>query len=439
MDASTMHELDELEAALNDLTIETTTVTDVIEDDNDPMTRTTLDELLAGYALIKGDQVSRTFVGSKAIHRNPDVILNERKARERIQDRNRKRLIRAQAKRTRIEVAREAKPVDLVRMSACLTLLGNLIPVVSTLTIARYNRFRRYLGDTLVDDISSDAVLRIAEVLSKSDVELVELAAATLWLKDAPQPYVAADGPRASGRLLGTMISVIGNVIQEAYRNNTTTAWVQTINEHGETVYEKKDTTLESFELLETIAWNTRTDIDDMISKSKASNKPPHEYSAPGMREKRLFARMVIDCAIKARGLDWLANMLLDPERVRTDGSFKWTENADTIWAGFSFPMMNTDSPRLKAHYAKRAVSIAFSFLPDVITATYEIINDPVVMYHLDVHTTQELVMAAAQYRPARMVEPMDGGAGLAFTVSLMDDPEKCRRALAMVRAHEED
>jgi hypothetical protein len=84
-------------------------------------------------------------------------------------------------------------------------------------------------------------------------------------------------------------------------------------------------------------------------------------------------------------------------------------------------------------------VVIAFSFLPDVVTAAYEIINDASVMWYMDVHTTQELVMAAAQYRPARMPEPMDGGAGLAYSVELMDDPEKCRRALAMVWGHEEE
>lgn len=439
MDAQEMNTLDDIEAALNELVVETTTVTHLIEDNDDPMSRATLDELLAGYALRKGDQTSRTFSGGKMIHRNADVILNERKARERIQDRNRKRVKRAQAKRVRVETAREAKPVDKIRMAACMALLANLTHVITTLTVSRYNRFRRYLGDALVEDIAQDAVLRIAEVLSKTETELVDLAQATLWLKDAPQPYVAADGPKASGRLLGTMISVIGNVIQEAYRSSTTVAWVQTINEQGETVYEKKDTTLESFEYLETIAWDMRRDLDDMLSKSKADGKPVYKGSEPGMREKRLFARAVIDCAIKARGLDWLANMILDPERVRTDGSFKWTENADTIWAGFGLPAMNTDSERLKAHYAKRAVVIAFSFLPDVITAAYEVINDASVMWYLDVHTTQELVTAAARYRPVRVPDAMDGGAGLAYTVELMDDPEKCRRALAMVWGHEEN
>jgi hypothetical protein len=289
MDANVnITELDEIEAALNELSVESIVVADAVEHelaDDDPINRTTLDEILAGYALLKGDNSSRTFVGSKTIHRNSDVTREERAARERVKDKRRKRIARAQDRRVRIEKNREAKPIDSVRMAACLTLLGNLIHVVSNLTLARYNRFRRVLGDVHTEDIASDAVIRIAEVLSKTDAELVELAQATLWLKDAPQPYVAANGPKGTGRLLGTIISVIGNVIQEAYRTNTTSVLVKTINEQGETVYERKDTTLESFEYLETVAWNTRTDIDEMLSHSKASGKPSHEYSIPGMRE----------------------------------------------------------------------------------------------------------------------------------------------------------
>lgn len=431
--------LDELEAALDDLSAEAdeieTAVVVVVEG---PQDERTLDEILAGSGLLKGDAWSRTFVKTKEVHRDAEVIQAERDARVREQARKRQMRRRQIERRTQREAATAAKPVDVVRMAACLALMGNLTHVIANLTLARYNRFRRVLGDVLVDDIAQDATLRIAEALGKANMELVDMARAAIWLKTAPQPYVSADGPQGAGRLLGTMVTVISRTIVDTYRANTTVAWVETIDESGKTVWEKRDTTLTSFELLETIAHNTRTDVDDMLSHAKANNKPKHKGSAPGMREKRQFARMVIDAAIEARGLNGLANMLLDEDRVRSDGSFKWTENADTIWAMLGLPPMNTDSPRLKAAYAKRAVIMAFEFLPDVIAATYEIIEDPTVMWHIDVQV-RDLVKHAALYRPCHTKArwPMDGGGSLEYTVELNDNPERARRALALMWKNE--
>lgn len=434
-------ELDEIEQALNDLTIEADTIEQAVtvSDGSDRMPAITLDQILAGHGLRKGDAAARTLVNSKAVHRNADVIHAERQARTREQARKRQQRKRAMARRSKREQASDAKPIDQIRMSACLALLGNLTHVIANLTVARYNRYRRVLGDVLVDDIAQDATLRIAEALSKANMELVDMARAALWLKTAPQPYVSADGPDSAGRFLGTIVTVITRTIVDTYRANTTVAWVETIDEHGNTIWEKRDTTLTSFELLETIAANTRTDVDDMLTHAKANHKAKPGGSAPGMREKRQFARMVVDAAIEARGLNWLANMLLDDERVRSDGSFKWTDNSDTVWACLGLPPMNTDSPRLKAAYAKRAVGLAFEFLPGVIEAAHEIINDPTVMWEIDAVSTNRLVEAAAKYRPTRCPHPMDGGSSLEYSLSLMDDAEKCRRALSMVYANEDD
>lgn len=431
-------ELDELTAALDELEANTDAVAATVEQEGDkPFEHATLDMLLSGFGLLKGDTTARTFVKSKEIFRNQDVILSERAAREREQARKRQQFKRQAEKRAKRQAEMDAKPVDNVRMAAYLQLLGNLTHVIANLTLARYNKFRRVLGDVMVEDIAQDATLRIAEAMSKNTrYELVDMARAALWLKSAPQPYVSADGPQGTGTLLGTIVTIISRTIVDTYRNNTTVSYVETINEQGKTEWVKRDSTLDSFEMLDTVAHNNKTDNDDMLSHVKADNKAKQKGCAPGMREKRQFARMVVDAAIEARGLNWLANMLLDQERVRSDGSFKWTENADTIWAGFGLPTMNTDSPKLKAAYAKRAVALAFEFLPDVITATYEIINDPVVMWHTDVQV-RDLVKHAAQYRPCKMPEPMDGGTGLEYTVSLMDDSEKCRRALALMHGNE--
>jgi hypothetical protein len=437
-------DLDELASELATIEGEISVAATVAETtDDDPMARISLDQILAGHGLLKGDQSARTFVGSKAIHRSPEVTEAEKAARDRQHKTMRQRQRRQMEKRARIAVEREAKPIDKVRLGACFALLGNLTGVIANLTMQRYNRFRRVLGDIMVDDLAQDSIIRIAEALARTNDDIVMLAEATLWLKDAPQPYVSADGPQGSARLLGTIVRVIGRVIVDNYRANTTVAWVESIDDNGKRIWVQKDTTLESFELLETVAHNTRTDVDDMLSHTKADNKPKHKGSAPGMREKRLFARMVIDTAITARGLDWLANMMLDDERRRTDGSFKWTENADTIWAGFQFPAMNTDEPRLKAHYARRAVTIAFAFLPELIITTYDLINTPEFMWHVGSVPTNRVVEVAAKVRELNSTHEhrhaIDGGAGLEYTMHLIENGDARHRALLAILGAEFD
>jgi hypothetical protein len=440
-----MTEIDELANTLAQLDEEIVAAT-VIEvegdSDNDFMSRMDVDDILGGAFLLKGDQTARTFVKGKEVFRNPEVILAERAARERNRDKLRKRIARQRAKRTAMDVEREAKPIDHARMSVALQLLGNLSGVIADLTMQRYNRFRRTLGDVLAEDIAQDAVISIAEAMSKSDTSMTEYAAAVLWLMSAPQPYNTADGPEGAGRLLGTIIRVIGTTIVATYRKSTIKTWVLTVGDEGKDTWVQKDTTVESLDKLATVAHNTHGDIDSLIAKHKASGKPKQKSTPPGMRDKRLFARAVIDCAIEARGLGWLATMMLDDERRRTDGSFKWTENAATIWAGFGFPAMTCDSPRLEADYARKAVKLAFAFLPGIVSEVYELIDSPELMWHVDATCANDMAFVASKIIAGRNIEganPMDGGVSLEMTMRLMEDPEYRRKSLACIIVAEYD
>lgn len=422
-------DLDDIMRALDALVIEPTDTPEA----NAPecMQWITQDQILAGHSLLKGDRTARTLVGSKEVFRNPDAVAEERAAHARMQAKLVKRRARSMQRRLRVETVRASTPIDPVRMTACLTLLGNLTHVVADLTVQKYNRFRRVLGDVHLDDIAQDSLLRIGESLARSDMDIVVLAQATRWLKSAPQPYVSADGPEGSRQLVGTIERVIGRVIVDLYRSSTTTAWVETVDENGATVWEQRDTTMETLDLVDTVAWNM-TGEDDMISHTKASGKAKQKGCAPGMREKRLFARQVIDAAIEARGLGWLATMLLDDERRRADGSFKWTENADTIWAGFEFPAMTYTDPRMKAEKAAKVVRLAFAFLPELIAATYDMITSPEFMWHVGSVPTNRIVMAASAFRPERGFD-VDGGTSLAYTMMLTENATARRRALAAI------
>lgn len=436
-------------AALADLADEVDTAGAVerghapIADLDTTMLRFTTDDLLAGACLRRGDNSQRTYAKAKEIHRHPNVIAAEQAARVRTADTRRKRIRRQQQRRTRIEKERTAKPLDPLRMSACLALLGNLTHVIADLTLQRYNRFRRTLGDVNMDDIAQDAILAIAEAMARTDTDIVAYAEMVLWLKDAPQPYVAADGPAGSGRLIGTIIRVVGSTIVNVYRNSTVKTWTRTVGPDGRDVWMQRDTTVESLDRLATIAQATGTEVDTLLSKHRASGKGAKPRSTPpGSKDKRLFARQVIDCAIEARGLSWLADMLLDDERRRTDGSFKWTENADAVWAGFGFPPMTADSDRMRAYYAKRAARLAFAFLPALVAEVYDVIAAPEVMWFIHATSGNQLTRAASMLVSKSRQEhrhPMDGGHSLDMTMRLIDDPLYRARSLACIIAADED
>lgn len=443
-----MTEIDELVQALADLDaeIDTATVVETAIDsegasDDDYLARLDLDAILGGALLLKGDQTARTFAKSKEVYRNPDVLAAERAARERNRDKLRKRIARQRTKRAAIAAEREAKPIDQARMGACLQLLGNLTHVIADLTMQRYNRFRRTLGDVMVEDIAQDAIIGIAEAMSRSDTDLAAYAACVLWLRDAPQPYVAADGPEGAGRLLGTIIRVVGTTIVAVYRKSTIKTWTLAVGPEGKDVWVRKDTTVESLDKLVTVAHNSATDVDTLIAKHKASGKPKHKSTPPGMREKRLFARAVLDSAVEACGLGWLATMLLDDTRRRTDGSFKWTENADTVWAGFGFPAMTVDSTRLRADFARQAVKLAFADFPAIVQEVYGLIDSPELMYLIDVFGGNAAHMVAGKILADRTNQEhqhaIDGGASLEMTMRLIEDPKYRRDSLACILAAE--
>jgi hypothetical protein len=366
----------ELEGAANDPVLLDST------DEDKPLAHVSLEQIQAGYGLDMQDRRSMT--------------TGEREARTRYMDKMRKRQKRAMAKRAAINKERDSKPVDQVRVRSMLNIIGaNLLDVITHTVIGRYNRFRRVMGDVSTGDIANDVILAISESLARTDHDIVEIAEAAMWLSKQPMPIDTAqdDAPARARMLMGTIVRKSGHAIVDTYRKSTCTAWVETIGDEGKTEWIKKDVTLTSLEVLETMIRATGGDVDTLLSKHKAGGKPKYESKPPTNVHARAFARMVIDMAITARGLDWLTDMMLDS--LRTDGAFTWSAHADEVWAGLGMPEITDMSKAMKVAYTKRAVQTAFAFLPDVITTAYDIASQPEVlaqyayMYDTNVVTVQ--------------------------------------------------
>lgn len=352
----------ELEGAANDRVL-----LDSTDDDDKPLAHVSLEQIEAGYGLDLEDRRRMTTA--------------EREARDRYMDKMRKRQKRAMAKRSVMAKERDAKPLDQVRVRACLSIIGlNLLDVVTDTVIARYNRFRRVMGDVTSADLANDAVLAISESLARSEHDLVEIAEAALWLSKQPMPIDTAqdDAPKRARMLMGTIVRKSGHAIVDCYRKSTCTAWVETIGDEGKTEWVRKDVTMTSFEYLDTMIRATGGDVDTLLSKHKAGGKPKHESKPPTSVHARSFARMVIDMAITARGLDWLTDLMLDS--LRTDGKFTWTAHSDEVWAGLGMPEVTDMTQAMKVAYTKKAVQVAFAFLPDVISTAYDIASQPEVL-----------------------------------------------------------
>lgn len=352
----------ELEADANDPVL-----LDSTNDNDKPLAHVSLDQIVAGYGLDMQDR--RQFTQ------------RERDARKQHMDKMRKRQKRAMAKRAAMDKQRESKPLDQVRVRSMLNIIGtNLLDVITTTVLARYNRFRRVMGDVSTGDLANDVILAISESLARSDHDIVEIAEAALWLSKQPMPIDTAqdDAPVRARMLMGTIVRKSGHAIVDTYRKSTCTAWVETIGDEGKTEWVKKDVTLTSLEVLETMIRATGGDVDTLLSKHKASGKPKYESKPPTSAHARSFARMVIDMAITARGLDWLTDLMLDS--VRTDGAFTWSKHADEVWAGLGMPEVTDMSKAMKVAYTKRAVQMAYAFLPGVISTAYEIASQPEVL-----------------------------------------------------------
>lgn len=409
MDGKTEQALDDL---VSDLLILSTTEVTASDHapvtDDDPLAYVSLEDIMGGYGLRKGDNTSRTLVKNKEVYRNHEAVEAEREARKRRHARRLKAIERARKRAQEREEKEANTPTDPYRMRLFLALVGTVVPLVADLVMQRYRRFKRVLGENEGQDIAQNCVLRIAEALARADIDLGQAADVFLWLQDAPQPLVFSDGPEGTRRIVGTMMRAILREIVDTYRRACQV--VERINPATGEV-EKINVTLESWDRLETIARASGTEVDTLISHTKANRMPGTTGARmPVAGRDHDFARAIVESYIEAKGLGAAAYILTDVDNLQTNGAFRWQENADLIWSalGIESPLA-LDDPRARGRAAMRATRLMFEHLPWAISEATRLASTPEILAYTPHLWAVEITLHPTERTTGRNVEMAAG------------------------------
>jgi hypothetical protein len=344
----------------------------------------------------------KALAAGQGVRRRKDMSQDEKRAHDRRNEQRRKSIARARDKAMQRQADQDAKPVgDPRRMTASLVIMGHLRLMLSRIVVARYNKVRRTLGDVSVDDIASDALIGCAEGIAKQEwYDLVELLAAAKWVSEQPgiPDVVDKEAPKGAKWLMSVMSRQVRNHITNAYRSSVVSTTI--VDDDG--TERRVDNTLESLEYLDTALANMGG-VDTMIARFQADRSPIFGWRDPGVHDRRRFAMIAIDSALEARDLGWLADIMLNDENIRTDGTAKWSEIAEPVWKQLReqcfLPELPTDNPKFRVELIKRAVRRIFDFYPEVVSAAYQVTGDPI-------------SLERREYVPTATIEPAEGVQG---------------------------
>lgn len=137
--------------------------------------------------------------------------------------------------------------------------------------------------------------------------------------------------------------------------------------------------TIESIEMLETVAANLHMQVENMLAKGAELNRNP--YPLPGKTNQVLF-RMVVDAAlnhlsVNGERLDWLLDLLLDERERDAVGRFKWREHGEHILRRFSLPVLPGENNVMNGVYAMKACQRVFATVPEIVQSSLVICQDP--------------------------------------------------------------
>lgn len=381
--------------------------------------------------------------------RRKDMTPAERRAHDRATAARRMKQYRKRLRKDAENVERAKQPLDPTRMRFSLEAVALIMDLVEKVVTARYNKVRRVLGDVYVGDIASETVIGLAEGMARSDHRVESLIIAADWLSKQPGiPEVPIEAPVGAKFIMSVLMRQATVQIANNYRQNVVRVESMELRQDPTTGEWKdmlvvKDVTLASLEYLDTILSSQfMGGLDTLIANSKADgglSMVGAKFQIPG-EPNRLFARQIIDSAITARGLDWLTDLLLDDDNVRSDGTFKWAEHADTIIETMLNidPVQASDDERVRRDLAQRITKQAYQYLLDVVYAARGLASDPMVLAEVTggEHHPTPRIMAAAD-RAVRLDDmDMPGArpwqyhsvARLEEVVKITDDPRKLMR-----------
>lgn len=382
----------------------------------------------------------KAIAAGKGILKRADLNPDERRKHDNAMAAQRARRARQIARRKKEQEAVVEQPMDPKRVRAGLVILTEMHPLISKVVLGRYNQMRRVLGDISAYDVAQDVLMGSAEGIAKQDKhDLVDLLIAARWLDKQPgiPQVVDREAPTGAKWLMGVVQRQTTHRLADIYRSSVVSIEYEEVGPDGAKEIVKVCRTLESLDYLDTILANTGG-VDTLLTHTKAAQAPGMvgtRFQIPGQTD-RAFVGMVVDAAITERGLDWLADMLLDDDKRRTDGAFMWTANYVEIWTRLQtdlpwLPDLPGDNERTHVVLVRKAVGALFEYLSTVVGNAYDLASEPALLneYTQGAHiggrewgpvATSILTDAEDDIQAEHDTSPMMGAGALADLVSGM-------------------
>jgi hypothetical protein len=296
------------------------------------------------------------------------------------QDKSAKRMATARARAARKAqfdaIANTPDPPDRRRMEQSWRVVLPLHEIVTRIAASKKRWAERFLGSN-VDDVAQIALEQVALVLAKSDKDMDLLARAADELGGmakrtgrVPGDQVSDDERRERKELARARKWLMGLV-----NNRVMGALVDTFTS-------QRNLRWANIDMIATVMASISGVGDDpMTARFKADRAPSFigkSFPHPGRIDPVLLSAAVA-AAITERGLDRMAEILLDEDNRRTDGAVKWTkcsealflatpEHGEWMWrAVCESTEASAHRRKARAEAARKHVRDQFEFLPGVV------------------------------------------------------------------------
>lgn len=237
---------------------------------------------------------------------------------------------------------------DPVRFGRCLNLVARMDRVVTKVAVGKFHHSRRLArGAFDKDDVVQHTRIAVALELTKSERDIDELETAAAVIDHRGCVDYDDTVPHAKW-----IMGVISNRAKSSIRHLC-----------------QMHPTINSIDQLDTMLANIGG-VDSLISTCKADHAPGmtgYRFRSPGKMDPLVLA-VALDQEITRRHLDDLADIILDDDKRRHDGTFQWSKYHAEVLAACGEPVRKFESEVLAASYARRAARRSFAWINEFIT-----------------------------------------------------------------------
>lgn len=216
------------------------------------------------------------------------------------------------------------------RMHQAWMVVMPLVPNIQKIAAGKARWAQRYLGGN-VDDVPQQALVKLALMLAKSDHDLFALTVAANEI---------GEHTRSTGRIAGDQLSADEKVERKQIRKNRKLlmgmAHNRVMGALVDNFTSQRNLAEHNLDIIATVMASIggAADSDPLFNSHKADRAPAFmgtRFQRPDGIDAGLLATAIAG-AITDRGLDPLAEFMLDEEHRRVDGAVRWTEYAEHIF-----------------------------------------------------------------------------------------------------------